>query len=282
MIAFVNNDFIEESAASIGIGDLSIQRGYGIFDFFRTSGDIPLFIDDYLERFFNSASHLHLQPAHKKQDLKEIIAELITRNKAGDSGFRMILTGGYSHDSFEPAFPNLIIIQQPVKLPTKGKFEQGLKVVLHEYLRDLPEAKSINYMMGILAGKKLAEQKADEVLYHKDGYLLEFPRANVFVVTKQKTVVTPAKNVLHGITRKRVLELAAQKYTVEVRDVKIDELKDAAEIFMTSTTKRVMPVLAVDGVKVGDGQPGEITRDLLRSFLQLEEAFCNERLLQNA
>jgi len=202
MLAFVNNDFIDEDKASIGIGDLAIQRGYGIFDFFRSRGDIPLFIDDYLKRFYNSASYLHLYPQQKKQDLKEIIGKLIEKNKAGDSGFRMILTGGYSPDSFEPASPNLIIIQQPLQMPTAEKFEQGFKVILHEYMRDLPEAKSINYMVGILAKEKLVQQKADEVLYYKDGLVLEFPRSNVFVVTRQKTVVTPAKNVLHGITRK--------------------------------------------------------------------------------
>jgi len=77
-----------------------------------------------------------------------------------------------------------------------------------------------------------------------------------------------------------VLQLAAQKYKVEERDVTIDELKDAAEVFMTSTTKRLMPILSVDGVKIGDGKPGAITRDLLQSFLVLEESFCKESLQQ--
>jgi D-alanine transaminase/branched-chain amino acid aminotransferase len=210
MLAFVNEHFIEESEASIGVGDLAIQRGYGIFDFFRTKNDIPLFLDDYIDRFYRSASLLRLSPLQSREELRHIIDELIRRNDVGESGIRMILTGGYSPDSFEPTSPNLIIIQQPLQMPDENKFEKGLKLVLHEYMRDAPDAKSINYLVGILARKKVVDKKADDVLYHKDGLVLELPRSNVFIVTKDETIVTPATNVLHGITRKYVLEIGAR------------------------------------------------------------------------
>src|SRR5207253_3053662 len=97
-----------------------------------------------------------------------------------------------------------------------------------------------------------------------------------FIVTKDRKVVTPAENVLHGITRMKVLEIAGEKYKAEEREISVDELKSAAEVFLTSTTKRLLPVLKIDDIVVGDGKPGEITRELYRSFLQCEEKFCGQ------
>src|SRR3982750_2451739 len=98
MIAYVNNHFINEEDATIGVNDISIQRGYGLFDYFRTSDNFPLFIDDYLDRFFNSASLLRLKIPHSKEHIKSLVDELIRRNNIPQSGFRLLLTGGYSED----------------------------------------------------------------------------------------------------------------------------------------------------------------------------------------
>lgn len=272
MIAFVNNQFIEESKATLGITDLSVQRGYGIFDFFRTSNYVPLFLDNYLDRFFKSAGALRLQPPYSRDGLKNIINEMIRKNRVPVSGFKMILTGGYSSDGYELSSPNFIIIQQPVQLPGIEKFDKGLKIILYEYMRDLPYAKSINYMMAVYLQDKLQQHKVDEVLYHKDGYILEFPRSNVFIVTKDHTVVTPAKNVLHGITRMKVIELAGKQFKVEERAVTVDELRNAAEVFLTSTTKPILPVLAIDSKMVGDGKPGEMTTWLYQAFFEMEKS----------
>lgn len=276
MIAYVNTQFINEELATIGIGDMSIQRGYGLFDYFRTSNHYPLFIDDYLERFFNSAKVLRLEPLHAREEIKSIIHEMIRMNNIPDSGFRLILTGGYSPDNFEPVTPNFIVIQQPIMMPSPEKIQKGLSIILFEYQRDVPEAKSINYLMSVFLLDKMRQQQADEILYFKDNLILEFPRANVFIVTKEKTIVTPSKNVLHGITRKRILELAGNKYVTEERNVTVDELKNAAEVFLTSTTKRIIPVVKIENQKVGDGSPGEITKKLLSLFVEMEENILNK------
>ena len=276
MIAFVNTQFIDEELATIGVGDMSIQRGYGLFDYFRTSNNYPLFIDDHLERFFHSAKVLRLQPLHTKGEIKSIIREMIRFNNIPDSGFRLILTGGYSPDNFRPVTPNFIIIQQPITLPSPEKIQKGLNIILHEYQRDVPEAKSINYLMSIFLLEKMRQQNADEILYHKDNFILEFPRSNIFIVTTENTVVTPSVNVLHGITRKRILELANREYVTEEREVTVEELKNAAEVFLTSTTKRIIPVVTIDNQKVGDGTPGVITKKLLSSFVEMEKNILNE------
>jgi branched-chain amino acid aminotransferase len=275
MTVFFNGQFIDEKEATIGISDLSVQRGFGIFDFFRTCNHVPLFLDDYLDRYYRSADILLLDPLYGRDELKKIIYEMIDRNKIGTSGFKMILTGGYSADGFAPGIPNFMITQQRVEVVSKEKFEQGIDIMLYEYLRDVPAAKSINYMMAIYLQKKLGSQRADDILYYKDDRVLEFPRSNVFIVTKDQTVITPAEQVLHGITRKKVLEIAGRTYKAEEKAVTVADLKDAAEVFLTSTTKRILPVVAIDGKMVGNGKPGEITRALYRSFIELEEDYCS-------
>ena len=273
MIVFVNNEFIEEGKATLQVSDLSIQRGYAAFDFFRTKNHIPLFLDDYLDRFFNSISLLHLQPTYNREQLKGIIRELMEKNQLVESGIRMTLTGGYSPDSYEPVQPNLIITEQRIQLITTEKFITGLKVITHEYLRDLPEAKSINYLMGVWLQQKVKEQKASDVLYHQKGIVSEFPRANVFIVTQDKKIVTPVENILKGITRMKVLKIAAKRFTVETRELHVDEIKNAAEVFMTSTTKRLLPITQVDEIIIGNGKAGSITTSLNDDFIKLEDEY---------
>jgi branched-chain amino acid aminotransferase len=273
MITFINDEFVKEQDAKLQVGDLAIQRGYGVFDYFRTRNYVPLFLDDYLGRFFNSAQGLRLEILYSREEIKKIIFELIEKNAIPDAGFRIILTGGYSPDSFHPATSNFIILQQLVTLPDQQKLQKGLKIILQEYMRDLPSIKSINYLMGIYLQDKIQQVNADDVLYHKNGSVLEFPRSNVFIITKEQAVVTPSENVLHGVTRKKVIELACKHYKVEERPILVTELKQAEEVFLTSTTKRILPVLQVDDIIIGDGKPGAVTTDLYNEFLAMEETY---------
>ncbi len=274
MYVFLNGAFIDETDAALNIADLSIQRGFGLFDFFRTSNHVPLFLDNYLDRFFRSCSVLDLHPSYSREALKQIIFDLIERNKIETSGIKMIVTGGYSSDSFEPGKPNFIITQQPVKIASEEEFEKGVRIMLYDYLRDVPTAKSINYLMAVYLQKTLAQKNAGDVLYCNNNRILEFPRSNVFIVTPDKRVVTPLDDVLHGITRKKVLEIAGKEYQAEQRAISVEELKRASEVFLTSTTKRLLPVLAIDDHVVGDGTPGEITRKLCKEFIELEKIYC--------
>lgn len=272
MLAYINHQFIEEEKATLQVSDLAFHRGYGIFDFFRTRNYVPLFLEDYLDRFFNSAASLRLQPTHTRGELTAIIYELIKRNKESASGIKMMLTGGYSVDGYEPAAaPNLILLQQKLKEPTAVDFESGIKVITHEHQRELPAVKSINYLMGVWLQQKVKEQQAADVLYHKNGFVSEFPRSNVFMITHDGKLVTPAENVLHGITRKQLLQLAFKKYAVEVRAIPIEEIKAAAEVFMSSTTKRLLPVYRIDDVVIGNGKAGPITTLLNADFITMEE-----------
>jgi len=270
--AFVRGEIIPLEDAFIHISDLSIQRGYGIFDFFKVTNGHAFFLNNYLDRFYHSAAVMRLTVPYVPRDLKTIIQQLIRQNDLAESGVKMILTGGYSRDGYRPGESNLIITQQPLTLPGTEQIEKGIKVITYEYVRDFALAKSINYIMGIWLSKIVAEKNASDVLYFKNGVVSEFPRCNFFIVKKDGTVATPDENVLLGITRMQVLSLAAKHYRSQTGKVTLDDIRDAKEAFLTSTTKRIVPIVQVDDFTIGDGKPGPVTVSLLDHLVDLEKA----------
>ncbi|HEY0679584.1 MAG TPA: aminotransferase class IV [Chitinophagaceae bacterium] len=270
-IAFINGEFIEEKNATLHISDLSVQRGYGIFDAFRTINNVPLFLDDHLSRFFNSAEGLNLNPGLSREELKSIVSELILKNNIPGSIFRITLTGGYSTDGYLPSIPNLIVTQHPLKPRSAQWVKHGMRVITHEHVRELPLIKSINYLTGVNLQGKLVSVGADDVLYYHNNEVSEFPRSNFFIVTRKDEIITPASNILHGITRKKTLELARKNFAVYERKITLTEIAEAKEAFTTSTTKQILPVVEIDGNEVGNGLPGKITQLLDEHLQQL----CN-------
>ena len=272
MYVYLNDRFIESEKATLHISDLAIQRGYGIFDFFRVRDNVLLYVDDHLDRFLQSASIMHLTAPGTKEQLHEILLDLLKKNNLSDSGIRMILTGGYSPDAYQPVTPNFIIQQNPLTI-TDSPTPKSVIIITHEFVRDIPEAKTINYTMGIWLQKKIKEQNADDVLYHMNGVVTEFPRCNFFIVTKDNTIVTPAKNALKGVTRKRILELFGSR--VIEGTVTLSDIRQAKEALLTSSTKRIQAIVKMDGQLIGDGQPGAITTELLQGLLMAEKEFVS-------
>jgi D-alanine transaminase/branched-chain amino acid aminotransferase len=272
MAVFINDHFLENEEALLHVSDLSMQRGYAAFDFLRSVNAVPLFISDHLDRLFASAAAMHLPVRKSREELSSIIHELIKRSSLPDAGIRIMLTGGYSTDSYQPAEPNLLITCNPVKTATQSDFEKGLSIITYEHQRELPLVKSINYLTAVWLQPLLKEKQADDVLYFKNRIITEFPRSNVFIITADNKLVTPARNILLGITRKNVLTLAADIMPVEERDITVDELQNAAEVFLTSTTKKIMPVVKVNNKIIGNGKPGKISTTLYKKFLELEKS----------
>lgn len=270
MAVFLNDRLVENNEALLHVSDLSMQRGYGVFDFTRTVNGVPLFLNDHLQRFYNSVASMHLAVNYDMQELSSIIHELIQRSCLPEAGVRIMLTGGYSTDGYHPTEPNLVITCNPVQIASEDDFEKGYSIITHKYQRELPHAKSINYMMAVWLQPLLQEKEANDLLYYNKESITEFPRCNVFIVTADNKLVTPEKNILHGVTRKNIMSLAAEVMEVEERDITVEELLNAPEVFLTATTKRVLPVLKINGRNVGNGKPGEITRQLYNKFLQLE------------
>jgi len=270
LYVYHQGEIIPLENAFLHISDLSVQRGYGIFDFFKLQQGVPLFLDDYLQRFYESARLMHLPVPLATGELKNVLYQLFAKNQLPNSGIKMILTGGYSPDGYQLAAPNLVITQHPLTLPSTDQAQQGIKIITYAYIRDLAAAKTINYSTGIRLQQQIREQGADDVLYHQNGIVTEFPRSNFFIVTQDNRVLTPAQDVLKGITRKNVLAVAGKKYRAEEGIVTLADIAQAKEAFTTSTTKRILPIVQVDGQPVGDGNPGAISLDLLQDLIAFE------------
>ncbi len=260
---FVNDDLILSEKASLLLNDLALQRGYGIFDFLRTEGNKPNFLDDHLTRFLYSAKEMRLPVRYHFDELKTKIFTLIEKNQIQDSGIRITLTGGYSSDGFNLAAPNLLITQKPLSLPNAASFNKGIRLCTYAYQRQLPHVKTIDYLMAIWLQPFIKQQGADDVLYINNGLILECPRANIFIVSKENKILTPDANILKGITRNKVIQVADGHYQVEERPLLLNELKEAKEVFITSTTKKILPVTQVDDVLFSNNMVSEKLSQLL-------------------
>ena len=272
MTVYLNDQFVKNEEAVLHVSDLSMQRGYAIFDYFRTVNAVPLFMEDHLDRFYTSADAMHLDICKSREEIRNILKELIQQTSLSETGIRLMLTGGYSTDSYHPAAPNLLLTCKPVKIATANDFEKGFSIITFEHQRQLPHIKSINYLVAVWLQPLLKEKQADDILYYNKESITEFPRANIFIVTADNKLITPARNILYGITRKNVLSLAAEIMPVEERDIPLEELQNASEVFLTATSKRIIPVLKINDQPVGNARPGPVTTQLYEKFLNLETA----------
>jgi branched-chain amino acid aminotransferase len=257
-IVYINDAFLPASKAALQVSDLAIQRGYGIFDFFKTLDHLPVFLDEHLDRFYHSAEQMRLDPGKDREQLREVIRELAEQNNIANAGIKITLTGGYSPDGYSITRPNLIITQQPLKMPDKAVFQQGLRLMSYPHQRQMPQVKSLDYLMAIWLQPLIKEKGADDVLYQYNGLVSECPRSNFFIVTADDTVVTSTQP-LKGIIRMKTLEIAGKQFKVEERELTLEEAYQAKEAFITSTTKHILPVVQLDGRLIGDGQPGDVT-----------------------
>jgi branched-chain amino acid aminotransferase len=263
MYAIINGDLLPKEEAKILVVDLAIQRGYGVFDYFRTVNYQPLFIEDHLDRLYKSAAALRLPLNPDREELKKLIYRLIEKNNIPQAGIRVTLTGGYSEDGYLPATPNLLLTQSPFTFNTAG-FETGTHLVTYEHQRQLAQIKTIDYLQAIYLQPYIKENKATDVLYYFNNEITECPRSNFFIVTHNNEIITPAKNILHGVTRKRILAL--KDFNVKQAAITLEDLNSAKEAFISSTTKQVLPVLSINGKKIGDGRPGALSRSIFEQL----------------
>lgn len=263
-----NGKLIPENDAKLSITDLAIVRGYGIFDFFKTVNGIPIFLEDNLDRFYQSANLMDLPVNYSRDELKAQITTLMEANMIPDSGIKILLTGGYSSDGYSIAEPNLIISQQALKRNLALE-STGLKLLPFHYHRPFSLVKSIDYVMGIQALKVAKSQGADDVVYIQNGLISECPRANFFLVSQDGKLLTASEDVLQGITRKKIIELAKTIMVVEVRNISVEDIASASEAFISSTTKNITPVTALLGYKEFDTEAGPVTKRLQELLQEL-------------
>jgi branched-chain amino acid aminotransferase len=270
MIGFVNGTFIELQKAVIPVSDLGLQRGYGVFDFLRVKETLPLFLDAHMDRLYRSLDLMRLSLNYSKEQLTDIVNELIHQNKPEHSGIRITVTGGASPDGYTPVKPHIIIVQQPIAAPPDTLPTGAYKLVTHAYRRQMPEVKTTDYLMAIWLQPWIKEQGANDVLYLWEGNISECPRANFFIVTQNNTLVTPGAGMLKGVTRANILSVAKELLAVEERAVTLEDLHTAKEAFISSSTKRIIPVTAIDDLVLGDYTKDSVAAALFDRLRKLE------------
>jgi len=268
MWAFLNDQFVPEEKAFLHVSDLSIQRGYGVFDFLKVVDSIPVFPKEHLDRFYFSAEQMRLNIGYTKDELKKIIFELLGKNNVADTGVRMTLTGGYSPDGYQLSLPNLVISLRSFTFPPKDHLAKSIKLVTYQHQRQVPHVKSIDYLMAIWLQPFVRQHNADDVLYHQNGMISECPRSNFFIVNSDNKIITPSKNILKGVMRSKLIEVAKPNFAVEERELSIEEIKTAKEAFITSTTKTILPVHQIDEHIFSE--ENNVTAQLYNSLLHLQ------------
>ncbi|HLL93711.1 MAG TPA: aminotransferase class IV [Spirosoma sp.] len=257
---------------AVGLTDLGLLRGYGLFDYFLTYNGRPFQWDWYWERFQNSASRMHLPLPLSKDETYAILLNLIERSVGTDTAIRFVMTGGYSADSISIERPNLLILTEAIHPVPPVQYEKGIKVILDDYVREMAEVKSTDYKRVILMAEAIRAAGASDLLYQKGGEISELSRSNFFLV-KGDRLITPNRHILHGITRRTVMQLAQGYYNVEERPVLLSELYDADEAFTTSSTRKVLPITQIGELVIGNGHVGPVSRSLLSQFNELIEAW---------
>lgn len=266
-IFYIDGEFVEDNAALLPATDLAVLRGYGVFDFMRTYGGKPFHLDRHLERLRRSAELIDLEFPWTQDELKAIVTETIDRNDHAESNVRIVVTGGVSDDFITPkGQPRLMVMVTPARQLPESWYTDGAKILIEPTERYMPGAKSLNYIPAIRALKRAQAVGAIEAVYmDRKNRVLEGTTTNIFAFFGDR-LVTPSEDILPGITRGVVLELAEPMYEIEIRDLHIDELLRADEVFITASNKQVVPIVQVDDNIIGTGKPGAHTRHIMQLF----------------
>ena len=268
-IYYLNGKYISKSKAKISVNDLGFLRNYSVFEFLRTYNGIPFYLDAHLTRLENSAKTVGIKLPNSQKMLKKIITKLLDLNKQfNEKKIHIIVTGGRAEDSITyQGKPTIVImIGELIKNPPTI-YRQGIKVITEDYNRNNSSAKTTDYFHAIKSLQKAKSKGAEEVIYlnNKEGLVYEGSRSTVFIVKNGK-VQSPNHGVLPGITASVVLKLLQKEFTIIKEMVTPKELFDADEIFITATTKEIVPVVQVNNMKVGNGKVGSITKLIMSRF----------------
>jgi len=264
---YLNGDIIPAHDAAISPFDIGLLRGFAVFDLLRTVHGRPFLLTEHLTRLRESASHLGLRVPRTDAEIEAIILELLERNGHDEATVRLVLTGGVSPDgmTFDPETPTFYILTQELHTPPDSLYTEGGKLITRLHRREFPLAKTTNYLTMIKHRPETDAAGAMDLLYHDGEHVFEAASASVYFV-HGTTILAPRDSVLAGTIGGYVLELARERYDVEFTDVTLADALSADEVFLTSTTRAVVPITAIDDVTIADGTPGPVTRDLMAAY----------------
>ena len=264
LFAYQNGEIVSRVDATVSANHLVLQRGYGVFDFFAYHNGKFFKALVHLKRLRASAKFLNLEVPLPDEKILEISEELIKKSNLLNPAIRIFITGGVSLNSK----PNINILAEECPFESNETYLKGVSLVSTEFQRELPEVKTINYINSVRLVPLIKEMGAYDVLYHKNNLITECPRANIFAF-KGDSLLTPKENILFGVTRKSVIDFSQNHFEVNEQDISLNELYEMDEIFITSTSKKVLPVVMLNKRKIGDGEVGKRVKKVMETFEQM-------------
>ena len=273
---YVNGSFVPPTQAMLPLNDLGIVRGYGVFDLLRTYGKTPFRLRDHIHRLESSASQIGLGLPWSTEELEDVVLQTYARNDIPDASIRIVVTGGPSTNFMTPqGNPSLMVMVHPVAPYPASYYSQGSKAVSTLIERTMATVKSLNYIGAIMAMNDAEKTGAVEAIYlDAHDRLTEGTRANLFVVRGER-LITPREGVLKGITRQVVMEIATNDFEVVEHPIHYHELSLIDEVFLTSTTKEILPVVQIDEHVIGTGKPGPKTQRIIELFNAYVQSVSN-------
>jgi branched-chain amino acid aminotransferase len=271
----VNGVITSGGQAVVSVFDHGFLYGDGVYETLRTYNRRPFLLDRHLARLRASAARLVLAVPPTDRDLNARMRDTMAAvNPDGEVTLRMVVTRGVGDLSYDPAVcptPTIVIIAKPHQDVSDRTLREGVRLIVASVVRNHPltvdpSIKSNNLLNNVLAMQEAVRQGADEaILLNHRGELAECSQSNLFAV-RDGVVLTPPLDagLLEGVTRNFLFEIGVE-LGVPMREAVLRQadLDGVDELFITSTTREVVPVVRVDDRVIGAGSPGPIALRLL-------------------
>lgn len=266
--------FVHRDSLNYPFEERGLQFGDGIYEVIRIYDGRYYLLEEHVDRLFRSTEAIKIQLTWTKEEVKHYLLELLKRNKMTNHGkvYLQVTRGSAKRDHVFPVDVPANIYAYIEKTPRPvSKLADGVSAITHEDVRwDYCFIKSLNLLPNVLAKQEAKENGSYEAILHKEGLVTECSSSNVYLVKNGEIYTHPAtKGILLGCVRLRV-EQFAKELTIPFNEeaFTIDDLAEADELFLSSSTSEVMPITSVDGKQIANGRPGSITRQIQTAYEQ--------------
>jgi len=278
---WIDGKLVEQQDAKISVFDHGLLYGDGCFEGIRAYGGRVLKLRSHLQRMQRSAEAIRLKPAYSMDQVDRAIRDTLAANGMTDGYIRLIFTRGAGTLGLHPfrcPVSSTIVIADTIQLYPPGLYENGMKVIVAQRPRIPipcldPAIKSLNYLNNILAKIEAIDADVLEaIMLNMDGYVSECTGDNIFIVKGREILTPPTEaGILHGVTRQFVMKdiAPALGYSVREKMMRLDEVLQADEVFLTGTAAEIIGVSQIDTHTIGNGAVGPITQELSAEFRRL-------------
>ena len=278
MTIYLNGEFMPLEDARIPVLDRGFIFGDGVYEVIPVYSRNPFRQDEHLSRLQHSLDGIRLDNPHSREEWKNLIHELVSRNEPEDQSLYLHVTRGVAkrdHAFPKGVRPTIFMMSNPLHTPSRETLESGVPAISAEDNRWLRcDIKAIALLPNVLLRQSALDAGAIEAILFREGFLTEGAASNIFVVNNGILLAPPKDHLmLPGITYDVVLELAESSgIPHEVRKISRDEVFSASELLLTSSTKEVTPITTLDGKPVGIGRPGPFFERLHDAYQAFKDA----------